>query len=431
MTKINSVVLGIWSVSALTALPGLAISPIMGDLQTIFPKAGEMEIQMLTSLPSLLIIPFIIISGYLTQKVTIYKLLVAGLILFGATGIFYLLATKMWQLILVSALLGIGAGMIIPLSTGLIALFFTGKERTMQFGLNSSISNFMIVVATFLTGYLAGVSWRLPFLVYLLPFVALFFVVRLKKYRSEINSVPNNKMAAAANPAMVSAAPSVTTSVTPSADISVTTSATPSADSSVNHNIGRYGLDIAHLLHMMAFYWMITFLAVIIVFYVPFLMTSNGMSEKMSGTIISLFFLAIMLPGLFLNKVLDTLGRQTVIFAIAMITVGLFIISVTNREWMMLVAAIITGIGYGIAQPLCYDKTGSISLPTKNTVALAGVMTMNYLAIVLCPFIIDGLKNVIDIQENVFPFRLGTSLALLLLSLALFKNRAFIFTVSR
>lgn len=423
MTKINSVVLGIWSVSALTALPGLAISPIMGDLQTIFPKAGEMEIQMLTSLPSLLIIPFIILSGYLTQKVNIYKLLVVGLILFGATGIFYLLATKMWQLILVSALLGIGAGIIIPLSTGLIALFFTGKERTMQFGLNSSISNLMVVMATFVTGYLAGVSWRLPFLVYLLPFAALFFVVRLKRLWPEINSVPDNKRAAAANPATVSSATSPSTSAT--------TSATLSAGIPVNHNIGRYGLDIAHLLHIMFFYWTITFLAVIIIFYIPFLMTSNGMSEKMSGTIISLFFLAIMLPGLFLNKVLDTLGRQTVIFAIAMITVGLFIISVTNREWMMLAAAVITGIGYGIAQPLCYDKTGSISLPAKNTVALAGVMTMNYLAIVLCPFIIDGLKNVIDIQGNVFPFRLGTSLALLLLSLALFKNRAFIFTVSR
>mgnify|MGYP004713438401 CR=1 FL=1 len=47
---------GIWSVSALTSLPGLAVSPILGQLTTIFPHATELDIQMLTSLPSLLII---------------------------------------------------------------------------------------------------------------------------------------------------------------------------------------------------------------------------------------------------------------------------------------------------------------------------------------------------------------------------------------
>lgn len=49
--------IGIWSVSALTSLPGLAVSPILGELSTIFPHATELDIQMLTSLPSLLIIP--------------------------------------------------------------------------------------------------------------------------------------------------------------------------------------------------------------------------------------------------------------------------------------------------------------------------------------------------------------------------------------
>lgn len=29
--------IGIWSVSALTSLPGLAVSPILGELSTIFP----------------------------------------------------------------------------------------------------------------------------------------------------------------------------------------------------------------------------------------------------------------------------------------------------------------------------------------------------------------------------------------------------------
>ena len=46
-----TVLLAIWFVSAIASLPGLAISPILGDLNRIFPKATDLEIQMLTSLP--------------------------------------------------------------------------------------------------------------------------------------------------------------------------------------------------------------------------------------------------------------------------------------------------------------------------------------------------------------------------------------------
>ena len=37
--------IGIFSISALNALPGLAVSPILGDLNKIFPSATDLEIQ--------------------------------------------------------------------------------------------------------------------------------------------------------------------------------------------------------------------------------------------------------------------------------------------------------------------------------------------------------------------------------------------------
>ena len=61
------VLLAIWSVSAIASLPGLAVSPILGDLNKVFPKVTDLEIQMLTSLPSLLIIPFVLLSGKLSE----------------------------------------------------------------------------------------------------------------------------------------------------------------------------------------------------------------------------------------------------------------------------------------------------------------------------------------------------------------------------
>ncbi len=81
--------IGIWSISALNALPGLAVSPILGRLSAIFPHSTELDIQMLSSLPSLLIIPFIILSGKLTEKINNVLLLQVGLVIFSLSGILY------------------------------------------------------------------------------------------------------------------------------------------------------------------------------------------------------------------------------------------------------------------------------------------------------------------------------------------------------
>ena len=68
--------IAIWSVSAIVSLPGLSISPILDDMQTIFPRASELEVQMLESLPSLLIIPFMLLAGRWAVKGNKMRLLV-------------------------------------------------------------------------------------------------------------------------------------------------------------------------------------------------------------------------------------------------------------------------------------------------------------------------------------------------------------------
>lgn len=119
-------VLAVWSVSAVVSLPGLAISPILGDLNKVFPHATDLEIQMLTSLPSVLIIPFMLLAGRLSVTGNKFKLLVVGLTVFFLSGFACLFINQMWLLILVSCLTGIGAGIIIPLSTGYIVDYLRG-----------------------------------------------------------------------------------------------------------------------------------------------------------------------------------------------------------------------------------------------------------------------------------------------------------------
>lgn len=388
--------IGIWSVSALTSLPGLAVSPILGELSTIFPHATELDIQMLTSLPSLLIIPFVLLAGKLAEKRDFIRLLRVGLWLFAASGVLYLFSSRMWQLMAVSALLGIGAGLIIPLSTGLISRYFTGEYRVRQFGYSSAITNMTLVVATAVTGYLAEVHWRLPFAVYLLPLISLVLSAYLKKDAASVTI----KQAAAIIPHIQS---------------------TPVIS-------GKYGIHIRHLVQLMLFYGLVTYVVLAVTFNLPFLMEAHHFSSGNSGLMISLFFLAIMAPGFMLDSLVKLLGNKTKLYSLLAIAIGLLLIWISPTEWLIVPGCILVGLGYGIIQPLIYDKTVDTAIPQKTTLALAFVMVMNYLAILLSPFITDFFQWIFHTGSQEFPFIFNLCITILIMYWAYAKKEEFLFS---
>lgn len=389
--------IAIWSVSALTSLPGLAVSPILGDLTKIFPEATDLDIQMLTSLPSLLIIPFILLGGKLTEKIDYVRILKIGLWLFAASGILYLISNKMWQLIVVSALLGIGSGLIIPLSTGLVSRYFVGTYRVKQFGLSSAITNFTLVIATAVTGYLAEVSWHLPFLVYLLPLVSILLVGHLK-----INQPGTEPVAAGSG------------------------NSTPE-QSAIDTGGSKYGIHTRHLLQLMLFYGVTTYIVLAVIFNLPFLMEKHHFSSGDSGLMISLFFLAIMAPGFGLDKIVGVLKERTKAYSLLSMALGLLLIWIAPIEWLIIPGCILVGLGYGVIQPMLYDKTTHAALPEKTTLALAFVMMMNYLAILLYPFIVDFFQWIFHTQSQEFPFIFNLLITIVTFFWAYLRRNTFLF----
>ena len=330
----------------------------------------------------MLTIPFILLSGKLTERVNNITLLQAGLVIFALSGVLYLFSTQMWQLIAVSALLGIGAGIIVPLSTGLISRHFEGRYRTQQFGLSSAITNVTLVLATMLTGYLAEVNWHLPFVVYLAPVLSLLLSFSLK--RDSVSSKPV-----------------------------------------VEADAGR--IDKRRLVGLMAFYGLITYLVIIVSFNLPFLMKEYHFDTGASGIIISLFFLAIMLPGFFLNPVLSFLGSLTKFTSLSGIAVGMLLILMSGNEWVLGGGAVLIGLGYGVMQPVIYDQTTRVADTSKVTFALALVMAMNYLAILLCPVIIDTLQSLFHIHTQRFAFGFNLGITLLAVVWSYWKRHDFLF----
>lgn len=169
----------ILSLSLIVNLPGLAVSPMLSTLSTIFPSTTQLEKQLLTLLPNLVIIPFVLLSGKLSLSTHKVAVIILSLVIFTGAGVAYLFAKSMVALIVISCVLGLGAGLLTPFCTGLLADTFAGRYRMNMMGIQSGVSNIALVIGTYAVGWLSGVNWHLPFVVYLVSIIPLIFSFKL------------------------------------------------------------------------------------------------------------------------------------------------------------------------------------------------------------------------------------------------------------
>lgn len=375
--------LAIWSVSAVTSLPGLAISPILEDLSKIFPSASQLEIQMLTSLPSLLIIPFVLLSGWLSQRGESLALLAGGLAVFFASGVVCIFAKDIRLLIVASSIMGIGAGVAVPYSTGLVVRYFTGDSRVRQLGISSAVNNLSLVLATAVVGWIATKDWHLAFIVYLLPAVSMVMLLALRNAKA----APEPK------------------------------------DSD---QLRQTRISWKRLTGLSLLYFVITFTTLVITFYLSFLLEKYRFPQEFSSVMISLFFLAIMLPGFALNGIIRRLRSMTIFLSLVAIVVGLLLVGTVPDIPLMTLGVILTGVGYGVLQPVIYDKTAIIAPPEAATKALSVVMTVNYVAVVVCPFVVDFAEKLFRQKEESFPFVASAVLVTMVALLSLIMRKSFV-----
>ncbi len=395
--------LAIWSISLTVNLPGLAITPMLGNLDKIFPHTSELEIQLLTVLPNLCIIPFVLLSGRLSLSKSKIRIVVVALAIYLASGILYFFARNMIDLIVISCLLGIGCGLLIPLAAGLLADTFTGKYRMRQLGIKSGISNLALVGATFVVGWLGHGNWRLPFAVYLIPAIPLVLSVFLRGIPKE--------------------------------DLYPETSTTPQTPG-IPAPAAKWtdGFIMPRVWALVAVYFFVCYASVIVSYYTPFLMQSEGMSDSDVGTVTSIFFLAVLLPGFILPYIVQLCRQATLILSSLVMAAGIILMIVSHDFAVMCAASALIGLGFGVFQPLIYDKaTQIVTVPGKATLALAIVLAANYISISATPFIVDGIRDILDPRHlnNTFPFILNTVLLAAFTIIVLVFRKSFVFRIDR
>ncbi len=436
------VVLAIWSLSLAVDLPGLAVTPIEGQLRSIFSDATDFKIQLLTVLPNLVIIPFVLLAGKLSETKHKIAVIVAGTVLYIAAGALSIFSSSLNMLILLSCLLGAGCGLILPFSTGLIADVFTGKYRMKQMGIISAIGNVALVVATFVVGFLAAKSWHLPFLVYLLPLVSLLLIPFLSKIpKSDYATAPasdeasSDKSDAAESTAKAASSSSSDASAAKPAAAASTyaTPAFPTVDADGFSTVGQKvkgGFYIGRTIWLLLAYFFFVFATCIPSYYLP---NFSWIDAESASTMTSVFYFAMFVIGLALTPCMKLFRKTTFIAATAMLVASFAIFIFTHNAVLYIIACALAGLGNGIAQPIFYTKaTEVVTSESKSTLSLAYLQVANYVAISLVPVIISAARAIFhQPTSTLFPFVFVGIATAIVFIFVIIRSRHFVFGMSK
>jgi MFS family permease len=169
-------------VSMLTVMAGATIAPSLPAMRNFFAATPDADywVRLALTLPALFIALGAPLVGILIDKLGRKPILVTALILYGLAGSSGFVLDHLGHILVGRALLGVSVAGIMTTATTLIADYYTGTTRAQFLGLQSGFMGLGGVIFLTLGGFLADVSWRFPFLIYLLALVlvpgVLFFL---------------------------------------------------------------------------------------------------------------------------------------------------------------------------------------------------------------------------------------------------------------
>lgn len=153
-------------------------TPALAEIAKAFPDASGETIKLISSIPSLMLCIFSLVSGWLTRKVSIKKaILISSVLIF--VGVLPAFFGGMKFILFTRIVFGAGYGLVFPLASAVVTDLFEGATKDTMMGWKSAVGALAGVVFQSLGGILAAYSWRYAFLGFLLVIPIVLVIIFL------------------------------------------------------------------------------------------------------------------------------------------------------------------------------------------------------------------------------------------------------------
>ncbi len=155
------------------------VTPAINAFIAAFPNIPITTIILVSTLPSLLIVPSSIFAGSIVGKSVKYKTLaIIGILLIFVGGVAPSFMSDWSMILIMRAIFGIGVGFISPLANGILFAMFEGQQQAKLLGLGTIMMNSVgPIFLQLTTGYFTDMSWKYAFYPYAIAIVSLILVL--------------------------------------------------------------------------------------------------------------------------------------------------------------------------------------------------------------------------------------------------------------
>lgn len=162
--------------SMLMLMGGAAVAPALPLINEVFP-GQDFLVSLIITLPSLVIALVGFLMGYLADRFGKVRILALSLGLFTVSGAISYLFDNLTYILVARAVLGVGLAGVSTAVTALIAEYYTGVNRVKVMSYQSAAIGVGILLLEYTGGSLAEISWREPFLIYLIGLPMMLLVM--------------------------------------------------------------------------------------------------------------------------------------------------------------------------------------------------------------------------------------------------------------
>jgi MFS family permease len=380
----TAVRLTLLAASSIAFFAGATLAPALPALRENFRDVPNIDlmVRLVLTLPALfigLLSPF---AGLVVDKMGRKRVLVVSMLVGALAGISGYFVETLGLLLAGRAILGIAVAGSMTSATTLIADYYEGPARSGFLGLQAGVmglgGSFVLAAA----GIMADISWRAPFLIYIVPFIVLPFVV-LILYEPRLDQWCGEDVAALGDGAACAGA-----AAREDQNFGVSTAKEESIP---------YGL--------LTFIYAAVLVMVVLYFVVPiqlpfYLLEKNQASATQSGLSVSVATLFFALSSMFLAKRMAKLDHIAVLlFGFGLMGIGLSLITVSGGSAVMYPGLILAGIGIGIAFPNLYVWLANTAPLAIRGRALGGMNTALFLGQFMSPIISQPVVASYDLER--------------------------------
>ncbi|MFW9923368.1 MAG: MFS transporter [Candidatus Thorarchaeota archaeon] len=369
--------------STLTVMAGSTISPAINDMAQFFSSMTNAAFlaRLSLTIPALSFAIIAPIIGIIIDRIGRKPVLISSLFLYiiaGTSG-FYL--KSLYAILVGRIFLGIAVAGVMNATLTLIADYYSGAKRDRVIGFQIAFGAFGGVVFLLVGGALADIDWYFPFLVYLIPIILIplaIFILHEPKKEQKIELMDENQaLENSSNNSESSEEKNITNG---------------------SSDFGRSTKIIIAISYLLIFIVMVVFYTgpTQLSFYIPTI--DPSVNNFLIGLAMSLVNLTAGIMGLLYRPIKKMLDFQIIfIIGFSLFGAGFLLLFLAKNYAVILVAATIGGIGFGMIMPNLSLYLVSNTKKESRGIIFSGYNAMLYLGQFFSPIIFQPIIVASDI----------------------------------